>query len=94
MSGYQKTVCRKAVERYGKQSQLTMAMEEMSELTQALSKNLRGIDNVDNIAEEIADVEIMLMQLKQIFHCGKKVNDWKLSKIARLEMRLMDEVEE
>lgn len=33
-----------AVRAYGKQSQLVMAMEEMSELTKELSKNLRGAE--------------------------------------------------
>lgn len=56
-----------AVRAYGKQSQLVMAMEEMSELTKELSKNLRGADNSKALAEEIADVEIMLEQLKVIF---------------------------
>ena len=56
-----------AVRAYGKQSQLVMAMEEMSELTKELSKNLRGADNAKALAEEIADVEIMLEQLKVIF---------------------------
>ena len=46
-----------AVRAYGKQSQLVMAMEEMSELTKELSKNLRGADNAKALAEEIADVE-------------------------------------
>lgn len=55
-----------AVRAYGKQSQLVMAMEEMSELTKELSKNLRGADNSKALAEEIADVEIMLEQLKVI----------------------------
>lgn len=55
-----------AVRAYGKQSQLVMAMEEMSELTKELSKNLRGADNFKALAEEIADVEIMLEQLKVI----------------------------
>ena len=48
-----------AVRAYGKQSQLVMAMEEMSELTKELSKNLRGADNSKALAEEIADVEII-----------------------------------
>ncbi len=61
-----------------------MAMEEMSELIQALSKSIRGKENVDNIAEEIADVEIMLMQLKFIFKCGTAVNNWKTAKVGRL----------
>lgn len=32
---YQKEICKKAVEQYGKQPQIIMAMEEMSELIQA-----------------------------------------------------------
>ena len=42
-----------AVRAYGKQSQLVMAMEEMSELTKELSKNLRGADNFKALAEEM-----------------------------------------
>lgn len=85
---YQKEICKRAVEQYGKQPQIIMAMEEMSELIQALSKSIRGKENVDNIAEEIADVEIMLMQLKMIFHCGTMVNSIKSDKTYRLEERL------
>ena len=40
-------------------------MEELAELTQALSKALLGKES--NIAEEIADVEIMLEQLKLLW---------------------------
>lgn len=87
---YQKEICKRAVEQYGKQPQIIMAMEEMSELIQALSKSIRGKENVDNIAEEIADVEIMLMQLKFIFKCGTAVNNWKTEKIGRLEKRLCE----
>ncbi len=85
---YQKEICKRAVEQYGKQPQIIMAMEEMSELIQSLSKSIRGKENVDNIAEEIADVEIMLMQLKMIFHCETRVNSIKSDKTYRLEERL------
>jgi len=85
---YQRGVCKRAVEEYGEFPQIIMAMEEMSELIQALSKSIRGKTDVDNIAEEIADVEIMLMQMKHIFHCGMAVNDWKTAKVHRLEKNL------
>ena len=55
-----------AVERYGERNQLDMVTEECAELIQAVCKRKRGIDNRDNIVDEIADVEIMLEQLKYI----------------------------
>lgn len=81
-------VLRKAVDEYGKESQLIMAMEEMSELIQALSKNIRGYANEDNVAEEIADVEIMLNQLKLIFNNEQQVKRWYADKVIRLSERL------
>lgn len=81
-------VLQKAVDEYGKESQLIMAMEEMSELIQALSKNIRGYANEDNVAEEIADVEIMLNQLKLIFNNEQQVKRWYADKVIRLSERL------
>lgn len=40
-------------------------IEEMAELTQALCKRLRGKDNLDNIAEEMSDVLMMLQVTQQ-----------------------------
>lgn len=88
MTAYQNSVCNRAVYTYGKTAQLIMAMEEMSELVQALSKDIRGKTDIENIAEEIADVEIMLAQLKIIFDCKDRVNSKRCRKISRLEERL------
>ena len=60
-----KTFCA-ALSRYGAQAQITMAFEEMAELQDVLCKFLRGRvdgDTLANIAEEIADVGIMLDQM-------------------------------
>ena len=78
-----------AVRAYGKQSQLVMAMEEMSELTKELSKNLRGADNSKALAEEIADVEIMLEQLKVIFRNRALVDRIRAGKLVRLSDRII-----
>ena len=83
-----------AVRAYGKQSQLVMAMEEMSELTKELSKNLRGADNSKALAEEIADVEIMLEQLKVIFRNRALVDRIRANKLVRLSDRITGEVRE
>ena len=77
-----------AVRAYGKQSQLVMAMEEMSELTKELSKNLRGSDNAKALAEEIADVEIMLEQLKLMFSIRDEVTQQRTVKLQRLDNRI------
>lgn len=85
-------VIARAVETYGDESQIKVAVEEMSELTQALMKSFRKDVNLEtvkeNIAEEIADVEIMLDQLKLIFSCYRQVADCKEYKINRLAQRI------
>ncbi|MCL2629661.1 MAG: hypothetical protein FWD33_03175 [Alphaproteobacteria bacterium] len=53
-----------ADKKYGTQSQIDLCIEEMSELTKELIKRSRGKDNFDAIAEEVADVQIMINQLK------------------------------
>lgn len=77
-----------AVRIYGKHSQLIMSMEEMAELSKELSKNIRGEHNADALAEEMADVEIMLEQLKIIFGNRAAVDIKKSMKLQRLADRL------
>ena len=67
MTPWETAVCQRAVDAYGKEHQLIICMEEMAELTKELSKNLRGHSNLQEIAEEVADVEIMLGQVKLLF---------------------------
>ena len=65
-----------------------MVFEEMAELQKELSKHLRGKDNIDEIAEEIADVEIMLEQMKMLFDVEDRVGQYKSHKINRLNDRI------
>ena len=83
-----------AVRAYGKQSQLVMAMEEMSELTKELSKSLRGADNAEALAEEMADVEIMLEQLKTIYCNRALVDRIRAQKLVRLADRITGDARE
>lgn len=75
----------KAIETFGKDMQKIVAMEELAELQQALSKDLRGKEH--NVEEEIADVTIMLMQLELIYD-KRKIKEWIDKKIDRLDKRL------
>ena len=76
------------VDTYGKQ-QVIVAIEELSELQKELCKALRCKVNFDNITEEIADVEIMLEQMKIYFAINEnEVEGMKKLKIKRTKERL------
>lgn len=81
-------ILRSAIARYGNTAQMIIAMEEMAELTKELSKFFRGAHNEDAIAEEIADVRIMLDQMQIMFDCAGKVNMYEAAKVERLRKRL------
>ena len=48
---------------YGADKQKIVCLEEMGELTQAITKDLRGTPNYANLAEEIGDVLLTIEQL-------------------------------
>lgn len=72
----------------GQEAQAIVAIEELSELQKELTKYLRGKANIEHIAEEMADCEIMLEQLKKYFNLSKEVEEEKEKKIARLTVRV------
>ena len=83
-----KELYRRAIDTYGPDAQTRMVMEEMAELQKELCKNSRGADNLASIAEEIADVEIMLEQMMVLHDCESLVAVYKKYKLDRLEERL------
>ena len=60
-------IIRKSVESQPWKLKCTIAMEEFAELTQAISKQIRGYDNRIGLLEEMADAYICLEFLKSIF---------------------------
>lgn len=78
--------------KYGEEPQCRQAMEECAELIQAINKCIRYPDRKDchnNLIEEIADVEIMLYQLKVMFNVSDdEVFEVKVQKAARERERL------
>lgn len=87
----------RAVRYYGRTSQIQVAIEEMSELTKELCKDLRGTPDLERIIEEMADVQIMLDQLRIIYDnnpgIGGEMAAWALSdartyKLKRLNRRI------
>ncbi|OPC36183.1 hypothetical protein [Elizabethkingia miricola] len=83
----------KAIKKWGIRSQYEMAQEEATELALAVRKHIRhnNIESFSNLAEEIADVEIMIEQLKLMNPTlGLAVDQIKTSKIERLERRVSE----
>lgn len=85
-------LCSAAVIKFGATSQEKMLVEELAELIVALQKHgrvVRGV-TIDHVAEEIADVELALYQIKTIHHLDSAVELWKIVKLDRLEKILED----
>lgn len=77
-----------AIHTFGEVAQERQAIEECSELIQAICHKHRGRES--NIAEEIADVEIMLEQLKITNDCADLVAKIHNQKLDRLYQRVFD----
>jgi len=83
-----------AINAYGTEEQIRMIYEEMCELGVALSKYHRnpGMETVRDVQEEIADVQIMLEQAKEMF--GRAEVEWFLQeKTERLRKRVEEKLE-
>ena len=83
------TLYQRALRVWGKEPQMLQVIEEMSELTKEILKNVnRKKDNVAEIIEETADVEIMLAQLKCCYQIADDVENYKTEKLKKIEKRL------
>ena len=63
-------IMKAAVDIFGEAEQINMLYEEMGELAQAVNKWRRGgkkKEEMNQVREEIADVQIMLDQMRMIF---------------------------
>ena len=85
-----KEIYRLALSTYGAEAQTLMVMEEMAELQKELCKHARGRENRAQIAEEIADLQIMLEQMAMLHDCAELVEGYKAQKLDRLEKRLRE----
>lgn len=81
----------KAVSKWGHALQINQAIQEMAELTKELTKIFQEKTDFNKIIEEMADVSIMLEQLKVIMRNNKSLDfdtkfaDWRYVKLRRLE---------
>jgi NTP pyrophosphatase (non-canonical NTP hydrolase) len=86
-------IYKQAIEKWGEKSQLEMAQEEATELALAIRKFIRNgcYKTFDDLASELADVEIMTEQIKVIYpELIEKIQEHKEFKLERLVKRIND----
>lgn len=86
---FQKETLKKAIAKFGKEKQRLIAIEELSELQKAVIKDIRVPcrENRINIAEETADVYIMLKQIEIMYEIEpeiQKIIDFKVRRLKEL----------
>lgn len=81
-------ILRRAIEKYGEPTQIIVAVEECAELQKELTKALRGKLDAEHLAEEMADVQIMLWQLCCMFGIDGQMTKWIDKKVERLNERM------
>ena len=82
-----------ALNAWGRDAQLFMVLEELSELSKAVCKMVRpGQSNKDELVDCIADAEVMMAQLKRMFNINESsIKEIVDAKLHRLEFLLEGE---
>ena len=86
MNQYERKIGQAAIKAFGRIPNIIKAIEELSELQQALCKHIMSEHDAMTVAsvhEEIADVQIMLGRLMMLFD-PTEVEDWKGSKLEHM----------
>ncbi len=79
-----------ALDEWGVEKQLNKLVEECAELIVAVSKKINGLEGA-NIAEEIADVRIVMEQIIIALDLGDEIYKHKNEKLLRLYKKLTKE---
>ena len=87
MTENEKSLYDKAIKKWGVDSQVYMALEEMGELITAINQYKRNRIELKDVCTEIADVQIMMEQLAIIFD-ENIVKLEKNNKLLRLQKRV------
>lgn len=89
MTEFEQFTLQNAIEHFGINRQLSKLAEECGELVQAAMKSMYAENfnsSLDHLAEEIADVEILIDQFRLEFPLlvDGAANDWREKKMDRL----------
>ena len=84
-----KEICEMALKRFGKERQMWQLIEEFSELEKEIAKEVNGRrEDLKGLAEEAADVLIMMDQLLYIYNIYDEVKEQAAFKVNRLKTYL------
>jgi len=86
--------CKNAIDKWGKNKQLDMAIEELSELMKAIVKYRRHDWNSVwriKVLEEVADVEIMCLQIRMMLSKDAEYQRILKNKLENLENIIEDD---
>ena len=83
-------IYRDALNVWGAQNRITKLFEEMAELTGAICHHMESRDTVEHIAEEIADVRIMLDQVEFLYQVKGTAERIRQKKLDRLDRTIME----
>jgi hypothetical protein len=78
----QKSVCLRAIEKYGTHKQLDRLIEDCSELIQAICR-YKHYGMSDGVRDKLADVSIMIDQLNYSF-CIDSIRNKKLERLGKI----------
>lgn len=87
---FYKLYCWQALSTFGESMQFDMAVEELAELAVAVQHYKRGRENArENVIEEMADVGLVLDQLREILLItGDEIEKVRHKKLLRLMVRV------
>lgn len=89
-----KDFAKQMIEKFG-DLQLVIACEELSELQKEICKHLRNKGDITHIKEEMADVQLMLDEMKVFFNISQdELYRIKRKKIIRTQKRCLEKTEE
>lgn len=77
-----------ALDKFGAEKQMVVAIEEMSEVQKEICKAIRGEANLLHLAEEVADATIMLEQLRLMYGINGEVCAVMDAKVERLRQKI------
>lgn len=80
-----------AIAVWGEEFQIRLCQEELAEAIAVLNQYLRGRCDMSRVAEELADSEIVLQEMRRIFD-PITINAHKKVKLARLRDRIEEAI--
>ena len=88
MTEHEKEICLAALQTWGPKVQKIIIFEEIAEFLKTYAKSVRIKGNYSELISEIADMEIVLQQLKFMFDAENEVDGIVSSKLQKLEEKL------